>query len=365
MKRQRLPIRDLLICAFLTAVGFVIPDVVKADEAAAEPVTLANVVPPGDNLRDEPLAAEFSRERAARFLDSAALDWQKSRDCFTCHTNYAYRLARPSISADVPAHAEVRDFAEKLVTERWEAKGPRWDAEVVMSAAVLAFNDAATTGKLHPVTRKALERMWTRQRDDGGFEWINCGWPPMESDNHFGATMAAVGVGVAPEAYAQSDAAKAGMEKLRGYLRANPGPTLHHRAMVLWAASFVDGILTTDERNAVTSELFAKQHDDGGWGLATLGDWKRSDGLEQDTASSDGYGTGFVIYVLRRAGLPADDERLQKGITWLKKNQRASGRWFTRSLNKDSKHFITHAGTAFAVLALAACEQPAKTASNP
>ena len=87
------------------------------ERATVEPVTLANVVPPGENQRDEPLAAEFSRERAARFLDSAALDWQKSRQCFTCHTNFAYLLARPSISTDAPAHAEVRDFAEKLVTE--------------------------------------------------------------------------------------------------------------------------------------------------------------------------------------------------------------------------------------------------------
>jgi len=28
-----------------------------------------------------------------------------------------------------------------------------------------------------------------------------------------------------------------------------------------------------------------------------LGDWKRSDGKEQDKDSSDGYGTGFVIYL--------------------------------------------------------------------
>jgi squalene-hopene/tetraprenyl-beta-curcumene cyclase len=52
-----------------------------------------------------------------------------------------------------------------------------------------------------------------------------------------------------------------------------------------------------------------------------------------------------------------DDERLQRGIAWLKSSQRTSGRWYARSLNKDSKHFISHAGTAFAVRALAACEE--------
>ena len=73
---------------------------------------------------------------------------------------------------------------------------------------------------------------------------------------------------------------------------------------------------------------------------------------------SDGYGTGFIVYVLRRAGVPADDPQIQKGIAWLKKNQRSSGRWYTRSLNKDNKHYITHAGTAFSLMALEICIKP-------
>ncbi len=110
------------------------------------------------------------------------------------------------------------------------------------------------------------------------------------------------------------------------------------------------------EQKACIDALRKLQHEDGGWGLATLGDWQRGDGSPQDTTSSDGYGTGFVIYVLRRAGVPADDAQIQRGIRWLKTHQRESGRWFSRSLHADSKHYITHAGTAFAVLALSACD---------
>ena len=43
-------------------------------------------------------------------------------------------------------------------------------------------------------------------------------------------------------------------------------------------------------------------------------------------------------------------------MNWLKTNQRESGRWFTRSINKDSYHFITHTGTVYAAMALKACE---------
>ena len=47
--------------------------------------------------------------------------------------------------------------------------------------------------------------------------------------------------------------------------------------------------------------------------------------------------------------------RIAKGVQWLKTHQRESGRWFTRSLRSDGKNFLTHAGTAFALLALHDC----------
>ncbi|MCE9528263.1 MAG: squalene--hopene cyclase, partial [Planctomycetales bacterium] len=80
---------------------------------AADVVTLENAKDPGENRLDEPLAKEFSLEKAVGFLDSAALQWQKQRQCFTCHTNYAHLYARPSVSADAPAAKEVRKFAEE------------------------------------------------------------------------------------------------------------------------------------------------------------------------------------------------------------------------------------------------------------
>ena len=70
---------------------------------AEEPVTLANVVDPGPNRPDEPFAKQYSLPRALRFLDSAALSWQKKRDCMTCHTNYAYLLASSAVDSDRPA----------------------------------------------------------------------------------------------------------------------------------------------------------------------------------------------------------------------------------------------------------------------
>lgn len=241
--------------------------------------------------------------------------------------------------------------------KRWEELGPRWDAEVVAAAAALAFNDAATTGKLHSASRTALDRMWTVQNEHGGFNWLKCDWPPMESDDHYGVTLAVIAVGIASDDYAATPAAQKGMEGIRRWLKTNPPPTLHHEAMLLWANSYVSDLISAEEKTATIQRLQALQKPDGGWALATLGDWKRGDDLQQDTEHSDGYGTGFVLYALRRADVSPSDDVIRHGVKWLKSNQRESGRWFTRSLYKDKHHFISHAGTAMAVMALRSCEK--------
>ncbi len=328
---------------------------------AGEPVTIENVADPGENKLDEAVAKEFSLDRAVHFLDSAALSWQKQRKCFTCHTNFAYLYARPLISADAPAHREVRRFAEELVSVRWNEKGPRWDAEVVAAAAAMAFNDAATTGQLHELTKVALDRMWTVQREDGGWKWLTCNWPPMEHDDHYGVTLAAIAVGAAPGNYSQTEAAQKGLAGIRKYLKNNPPENLHHQAMILWAAGYHEGLMSDEDRENCIEKLSALQKEDGGWSAATLGNWERADGKEQDTTSSDGYGTGFVVYVLGQAGVAKTDPRIKRGVQWLKSHQRESGRWISRSLNRDNKHFLTHAGSAFAVMALATCDESAST----
>jgi squalene-hopene/tetraprenyl-beta-curcumene cyclase len=310
---------------------------------------------PGPNSADEPLRKEFSLAAATDFLDSASADWWQTRGCFTCHTNYSYLQVRPALKKESPVAGQMRQHLEELVEKRWAEKGPRWDAEVIMSGAVLAQHDAATTGKLHETTRKALDRMWTLQREDGGFNWLKCNWPPMESDDHFGATVALIGVGAAPDDYRTMPAAVRGVEQLKKYLAANSPPTLHHKLMIVWADSLLSGLVTADERQGWLAELSHLQKSDGGWNSASLGDWKRGDDKPQDTEASDGYATGLAIYILRRTGTPADDPRITHGLAWLKANQRESGRWYTRSLFKDNKHYLSHAGTAMAVMALTSC----------
>src|SRR5262249_42730491 len=146
------------------------------------------------NSADEPIREAASLGLAATFLDSVSLNWTRERKCGTCHTNYPYLVARPVLKEHTsPAMAEVRGFFETRVAH-WDdaekAAKPRWDAEVVSTAAALAMNDFATSGKLHPLSRQALDRVLKVQKPDGGFDWLKCGWPPYEHDDYYGAIVA-------------------------------------------------------------------------------------------------------------------------------------------------------------------------------
>src|SRR5262249_13408204 len=155
-----------------------------------------------------------------------------------------------------------------------------------------------------PRTRQALDRMWELQQPDGSWTWNKTALPPLEYDDYYGAVYAALAVGQAPEGYAGSAAARAGVARLKTYLQKNPPPNLHHRTWLLWASLKLDGLMTPAERAQTIKELLALQRQDGGWNLPSLGDWKRRDGKPNDKqAQSDGYATGLILNVLRQAGV--------------------------------------------------------------
>lgn len=311
-----------------------------------------DVPKPAPTKADEPLAKQFSAAKAGEYLDGVGVNWTRTHKCITCHTNMPYLTARPLLSGN-DGWKEVRAFLEKDV-ESWSNGGkPRGDAYVVATAFALAFNDAQQTGKLHSTSRAALDRMFDVQQKTGEWKWLKCDWPPLEHDDYYGATLAALAAGIAPDNYAATDRAKAGIEKLKTYFAKTPPPDLHHTAMLLWASTKLPGLMTENERKRAVVALLAKQQKDGGWSLPSLGQYKRHDKTANDPAAQcDGYGTGFVTFVLLQSGAKPTDPAITSAVKWLKTYQRESGRWFTRSLSNDKAHYIANAGCAFCVLAL-------------
>jgi squalene-hopene/tetraprenyl-beta-curcumene cyclase len=349
---------------------------VAARTPAGEPAPGKPTTRPWASKADEPRAKALSLANSGALLDRVTLAWIEKHKCASCHTGFPYLMARQSLGdPKAPAHLQVRKFLEDRVAA-WDTRGkgtgylrgtgPVRDTEgiteVVAVAATLAIDDAQTTGKLHPRTRLALDRMWELQRPDGSWAWNKTALAPLEYDDYYGAVYAALGVGRAPDRYAASTAAKAGVARLTEYLQKHRPPNLHHKTWLLWASLSLDGLMTPAQCDETVIELMALQRPDGGWNLPSLGDWKRRAGAPNDKQGpSDGYATGLVLYVLRQAGVPTKQEAIRRGALWLKTNQRESGRWFTRSLNHDGGHVISNAGTAFAVMALAACDPPPST----
>ena len=350
-RKQTLPILlAMMICGWAGSTAG--QEIITLDSVPAErePIT-----------SDEPIAKKFSAKQAAIYLDRAALTWQKEKKCVTCHTNMPYLIARPALAAVQKDSGEVRAFFEQYRTVRWKKKGPTekqgfWP---IVVGTGLTFNDLQTTGKLSPITRDVLDFLWTVQREDGGWKWPHCDYAPMEIDDHYGVTLAVLTVGIAPDDYAETKAAKAGLSKARTYFQNHPPKSLHHRAMLAWCSMRVDGIVSAEERKRTLDELMSLQRPDGGWSTAgLLTDWKgldRDDGEPLDTKTSDSYGTGLVLVISRDLGVAADDTRLRRGIEWLLSNQRESGKWFTKSPVNDAGNLISNTGTALAVLALQSC----------
>jgi squalene-hopene/tetraprenyl-beta-curcumene cyclase len=312
---------------------------------------------PAATTPDEPMAKSLNAAKAASFIDGVGVAWTRERKCMTCHTNVPFMLARPKIAGGDPKPMqEVREFLEANV-KKWETAKPKSDYDVVATAVALTWNDVSTTGKLHPATKAALDKMWTVQLEDGSWNWPDCDWPPLEHDQFYSVAYASVAVSMAPDNYRNTPAAKKGMENIRKYLKANPTTELHHKATLLWASQKIDGLLSDEEKKAVVVELRKLQLLDGGWNLPALGPYPRN--RRGDVANpmnvSDGYATGFVTFILRQTGVSAEDPALVKAVEWLKSNQRESGRWFTQSPGGSKAQYVTNVGSAFAILALDSC----------
>jgi squalene-hopene/tetraprenyl-beta-curcumene cyclase len=317
----------------------------------------------------EPLLKEFSVAKAAEFLDRRAHLAEKN--CFACHATFSYLPARSAIDPQAKGVLEIRaaleksvgDFIDKPVPPKL-GQSPR--AMHILAALQLAQHDAATSGHLQTLTRKALDHAWDYQLENGGWDWVKASEPPSAVDDFYGAAIVAIGVGAAPDGYAATPRAQAGLAKLRDYFRKHPPGDLHQRALLLLADQSIRGLLADGERKKSIDDCFSRQLPDSGWSTASLADWKRPDKEPLDASSSDGLATGFMTYALRKGGgVGVDDPRLRRAVQWLKTHQRETGGWYTRS-PREKDLLASYAGTSWAILALAACGEitaPARDSS--
>ncbi len=307
-------------------------------------------------------------------MEQGALAWTGERGCVACHTNGTYMVARPLMMQQLgPPQKELRDFfVTSLHTELAGESGPKWEpdvSQIVYIAAGLAIWDAHVTHRLSPETAQALALMFRLQQQAGDWYIDDPNNPPLEASPYQLATVAARAVGNAPGWLAQQRGTpvEAKVNLLMRYLRAEKKLQADYdRTDLLWAAAEFPGLLNAGRVRELIEMVSRHQMPDGGWSIRTFakpeewGHGNRAAKLraepELNDPHSDGHMTGLAIVALRRAGVPASDPRIRRGVAWLLANQRSSGRWWTRSLIGDNWQFMSYSGTVYPLLALSMCD---------
>jgi squalene-hopene/tetraprenyl-beta-curcumene cyclase len=236
-------------------------------------------------------------------------------------------------------------------------------AEPVLTALLLAEQDARR-GSLSRETEQVFEGLWPLQiasgPSQGAWNWNNTGRDPFSAPygQFYGAALAALAVGVAPEGYQSRPQIQENLAALKTYLadqrKAQP---LHNRVILVWASTKLGGLLTDADRKAIVNELAGKQQADGGWTLDSLGPWSKHADAPA-AKGSNAYATGLAAFVLERASVSAADPKLGRALQWLRSHQDKSGFWEAQSMNTHYEpgtmpsQFMRDVATSFAVLAL-------------
>lgn len=332
---------------------------------------------------------------SAKYLDGRAnwwLHWSgasrgQGTACLSCHTSMPFALSRPALGAALGE--KEPGAAEKKLIDNLKKRVENWDkiaatetsgkdpfvpfygkerqpsalgTESVVNALILVnFDTKRSKSVLSEPTRKALAHLWQQQKADGSWLWLEFGLGPWEKNGaYYGAALAAIAVGMAGQEYYDNADVQPKVAALKKYLKTQfAQQPLHHKVVGLWASSWLPGVLQGDDRQKLIQDVLALQEADGGWSLVKLGDktpWK-SHNVYPEGMVSDGYATGLVVLALKRAGLKADDARMQKAIGWLA-GQQKEGTWPVNYINRtrdpqnDVGKFMRDAAAAFAVLAL-------------
>jgi squalene-hopene/tetraprenyl-beta-curcumene cyclase len=332
---------------------------------------------------DEPKVRAFNADTiraAVKYLDDGAVCWVREKSCVNCHTTGPYMAERPALTKLLgrPGQEVLGDFVESIpdkpseVTEKNGVKYYPGSYMSVWRTLGLAEWDRHITGKLSEHTARSLHDMMMRQSANGSFvTYGELEIPHITTD--FELTLqAARAVTTAPGWLAglKDEGLLRRVGRMKYFLREAKPRNDYERVLRLQLASYMPELVPPDERATVIQLLSEKQLSDGGWSLRRMSDTRNWSNLMSDAVikliesqadaaspNSDPYMTAFAIVLMRQNDIPANDERIRRGIAWLKREQRVSGRWWMQSLYRGNYQYITYIATCQALKALGLCDE--------
>ena len=204
-----------------------------------------------------------------------------------------------------------------------------------------------------------------RQRPAG--DWSGLNQRPPSSSSDFAKT--AIGLRAVQLFHhrADAEAARHTVARAARWLRSHQAPDTEGRVYQLLGLHWTGSDSATRVRLA--RELIATQRSDGGWGSV-------------EGRASEAYSTGETLFALHEAGeVATNDVNWQRGVAFLTRTQAADGSWhvpsrlhaparlsppyFDSGYPYDHDQFISVAGAAWAVMALAQALPPVAVPVQP
>lgn len=317
---------------------------------------------------------------ARRYLDDGANYWVREKNCVACHSTGVYLAERPALTPLLgkPSEEVLNQFITSIparVGEPVLRDGVKYygaSIQIVWRGLGLAMWDKHVNGKLSEHTDKALRQTLQCLSDDGYIMTFPQVEIPYITTDFELTVQAARSLATAPGwilSVKDTDTLDR-LAKLRTFLSKHEPISDYEHALKLQLATYMPDLVSKEQKEASLAMLWRQQQPDGGWSTRRMSDlmkWhiKMDPKVvemiqsEPDAANpgSDPYMTAFAIVLLRESGVPTGDERIQRGVSWLKTNQRVSGRWWMKSLFRDTYHYSTYISTAQALRALALCDE--------
>lgn len=324
----------------------------------------------------------------------------EGKACISCHTSLPYALVEPLLEDEYPAYQDLIENIDNRILA-WSANTPWYSdkkleqvaalanlppdtlkrflnaadsrgVEAVFNAVIRATHDAYLRKPAQTQTRRAFENMWAEQVQSGPaagrWRWIQANLVPWEvtDSDLWGASLACVAASIFPDL-----APRDNLRLLHTTLRkasSDAEVSLHVKAAVLWCDSETGGkVLENGVARQLATELFAQQHDNGGWALRDLGPFINWVGSESDCCQkrelrADAYATGFVTLALVRSQrLLSPDQKasIADAITWIDRelsNPYPDGPRYNKHASSDAelpefRNLYTNAGHMWAFLA--------------
>jgi squalene-hopene/tetraprenyl-beta-curcumene cyclase len=338
---------------------------------------------------DEPKVKAFGPDTvkaAAKYLDDGAHYWVRERSCLACHSTGVYLVERSTLTKQLgkPSEEVLKSFVDS-VPKNPGKPGVGDAATSVWRSSGLASWDRHVTGKLSEHTAKSLRHTVMILPEDNVYDTIKLIEIPYIT-TRFELTVQAMRAMVTAPGWLASLEDKellANVARIKKFLREHKPLNDYELALKLQLANLDKDLVSKEEREAAVAMLWKKQLPDGGWSTRRMSDlmkwrvevhpptqsrpWKEAMDPtvvklikslpDADNPGSDPYMTAFAIVLLRESGVPASDKRIQRGVAWLKENQRESGRWWMYSLYRGNYNYITYISTAQALRALALCDE--------